>query len=319
MNLNYLFNVDYYSEFTYSYFKSCNHQIANQKWQVSDLEPIYFTEYSFPLKTIYPGLLIGLGNAHSAGTDFISGDSKSGTEIKLGFTLDFVTGLPVIPGSTIKGVLRSAFKNFPEYIAEKLCFEEKKIKDIENDIFGKDDMGKVIFFDAIPIKPNKDGRLLGLESITPHNKPYDADKSDGGEEYQMNGLKNPIPLTMLKVIPGVSFLFRFGFDSFNDVNISNEQLKNAFKSILIDLGIGAKTNVGFGVLENDDTEISQIKLKQLIAVQSERKVPMQTQTEVGYCKALDCNERTNKKKDGSGYHPYCQKHFLENQRKRGIQ
>ena len=54
----------------------------------------------FDLETTYPGLLIGSGITHGSG---LLG------ELKLGFFMDYTTGLPVVAGSSIKGVLRSAF------------------------------------------------------------------------------------------------------------------------------------------------------------------------------------------------------------------
>jgi len=53
------------------------------------------------LTTVYPGLLIGSGYPH---------ESSVIGELKLGFHFDYTTGLPVIPGSSIKGVLRDAFE-----------------------------------------------------------------------------------------------------------------------------------------------------------------------------------------------------------------
>ena len=61
----------------------------------------------------YPGLLAGIGYPH---------DSQVKGPIDGGFFFDYVTGLPVIPGSTLKGVLRSCFScrgNSPEERKEK--------------------------------------------------------------------------------------------------------------------------------------------------------------------------------------------------------
>jgi CRISPR-associated protein Cmr6 len=246
MNLNYLLNKAYYDELSYKHFDNCNEALTGRQFQSG--EKARFSDSGFCLQTVYPGLLNGIGNTHEAGTDIL-GEEKDGAEIKLGFTLDYVTGLPVIPGSTVKGVLRSAFKNHPEYVATLLGIEQKDIKilktnigDIESKIFGTgDDGGNVIFFDAVPVKAGKDNKLFGLDNITPHHS---------------DPLKSPTPLTMLKVLPGVVFLFRFGFDRGDKVKTVMEgQLKEAFKTILTDLGIGAKTNVGFGVLKSAEPQL----------------------------------------------------------------
>ena len=56
------------------------------------------------LNTTYPGLLIGSGYIHEIGSTNIE------NELKLGFFFDHTTGLPIIPASSVKGLLRSAFK-----------------------------------------------------------------------------------------------------------------------------------------------------------------------------------------------------------------
>ncbi|MDR3259720.1 MAG: type III-B CRISPR module RAMP protein Cmr6 [Fusobacteriaceae bacterium] len=253
-NLNYLFNKEYYTiintlEFTHKHFGQCNEEIINCQFEVGH-EIIPYLKHKFILKTAYPGLLFGIGNVHEAGNNLVSGEEKDGAEIKLGFTLDYVTGLPVIPGSTVKGVLRSAFKNSPEYIYELIKSLNKdgkeynlnEIEEIEKEVFGNPDMGKCIFFDAFPVNPGKDKRIFGLDNITPH-------KDD---------LKNPIPLTMLKIIPNVSFLFRF--EVRENGKLEANILIDLFKGILIDLGIGAKTNVGFGLLLQDEKKIESYKM-----------------------------------------------------------
>lgn len=62
------------------------------------------SEETFELTTIYPGLITGMGYAHNS----ILLDEG---EFKNGFYFDYTTGLPVITGSSIKGVIRDAFPN----------------------------------------------------------------------------------------------------------------------------------------------------------------------------------------------------------------
>ena len=65
---------------------------------------------SFTLKTEYPGLLIGAGYPH---------DAKLDEAIKCGFTFDYVTGIPYIPGSSLKGMLRSFFPGNQKEVSEE--------------------------------------------------------------------------------------------------------------------------------------------------------------------------------------------------------
>ncbi len=193
---------------------------------------------TFSLQTIYPGLMIGTGNPH---------DLKSKGSIYSGFSFDYVTGLPYIPGSSVKGVLKSVFPRKEDtkddinqqkmkYIKSLLKPElsDEEIYGLKDNIFEDND----VFLDAYPTSKNKTKQqCLALEFITPHS----------------DIIKNPIPINCLKVKPGISFEFGFYLkdcqlsDGVKKVTV--EQKIELFKSILTDVGIGAKTNVGFGQLE----------------------------------------------------------------------
>ena len=194
---------------------------------------------TFSLETIYPGLMIGTGNPH---------DLKSKGSIYSGFSFDYVTGLPYIPGSSVKGILKSVFprkedtkddinQQKMEYIKSLLKpgLSDKEVYGLKDDIFEDND----VFLDAYPCptsKKNTKQQCLALEFITPHS----------------DIIKNPIPINCLKVKPGISFEFGFYL---NDCQLSDgpqitiKEKIELFKTILTDVGIGAKTNVGFGQLE----------------------------------------------------------------------
>jgi CRISPR-associated protein Cmr6 len=74
------------------------------------------------------------------------------------------------------------------------------------------------------------------DSITPHGD---------------NPLKNPLPITMLKIAPGCEIEFRFRLvDSVVDGKVFKKEDKlKLFENILKTVGVGAKTNVGYGQLE----------------------------------------------------------------------
>jgi len=240
------------------------------------------------LKTTYPGLLLGSGIAHGSG---LLG------EMKLGFFLDYTTGLPVIPGSSVKGVLRSAFSQgylkatkdkgitenakaileakaaqtivYLQHYLEKITskvWEKDEIGALETFLFGSYETGKsaspmsgrTVFHDAIPLNADRvtingrqTGTYLGDDYITPHNK---ALKNSRGETIVPAALRNPIPIAFLKVLPGVVFRFQFVLFEFKSEPggyelLSKEQIEKLFRYILLDFGIGAKTNVGYGRLE----------------------------------------------------------------------
>lgn len=183
---------------------------------------------TFRMKTKYPGMLIGIGYAHGSG--------RADDDIKCGFSFDYVSGQPYIPGSSVKGVLRSYFREHPEAIAEIAKIAKERVKDLETHIFDCSD----IFLDAVLYDGDARNRILGKDYITPHSE---------------DGVKNPIPIHIMKVLPDVRFEFRFIVSDFKqeDFTFTKAQKLELFKTLLTLFGIGAKTNVGYGALESDDS------------------------------------------------------------------
>lgn len=184
---------------------------------------------SFELKIDYPGLVTGVGITHEA---------KIEGEFKLGVHFDWTFGMPVVYGSSVKGVLKSYFKEF--YDPKE---GQPTVEDAIEDIFdgGKKSIyQRDIFFDAVIIGTDKTGRILCSDSITPHGD---------------NPLKNPIPITFLKIAPGCKLEFRFKLvpteivKDGKTLRISAQEKLDIFKEILTTVGIGAKTNVGYGQLK----------------------------------------------------------------------
>lgn len=203
------------------------------------------TKDTFELEIIYPGLVTGIGINHEA---TIEG------EFKLGVHFDWTHGMPVIYGSSVKGVLRTWFKEFykgnrdpddyeMEIFEGKLRDTEKekekygsnwetKVKSLDNRFYTPQSIYKRdIFFDAVITKGDSNGRILCSDSITPHGD---------------NPLKNPTPITFMKIAPGCQLQFRFKLNGNEDEK--NSKL-NLFKTILTSVGVGAKTNVGYGQLK----------------------------------------------------------------------
>lgn len=201
-----------------------------------------------------PGLLIGSGLAH--------GLPGSEEDVKTGLQFDYTSGLPVIPGSSVKGVIRSAFPTIKEdkgqsneadveklnYIKSliadipefsSLVLEDNDILELGNQMYNHGD----IFADALlvgygtrmkqhgPVK-----QVLTEDYITPHT---------GGP------LAQPVPIKIVKVAPGVTFAFCFKFSEtkIGSKKVDADMKKALCAAILQDLGVGAKTNVGYGVLK----------------------------------------------------------------------
>lgn len=170
----------------------------------------------------YPGLITGTGLVHDS--------KKIDRAYNLGMHFDYTWGMPIVYDSSVKGILRQYFKEFYDGVLNV----DELIEDIFNgekkSIYQRD-----IFFDAV-ITQSYNGHLLEDDSITPHGA---------------NPLKNPIPITMLKIAPGCSIEFRFRLvDSQVKSGVFKiEEKRDLFEKILKAVGVGAKTNVGYGQFE----------------------------------------------------------------------
>ncbi len=236
-NLNLIFNKMYYEKLGQDSFNDDVQRYNQMLFSTAfdhktDYKKLPAASSSFLLETTYPGLLAGIGNFH--------GTKQSTDDINLGFSFDYVTGQPYIPGSSVKGVLRSALKK-KEVMCEILQavtqdrWTPQELENLEKEIFD----GADVFFDAVIYDSDENGRIIGSDYITPHSEPT----------------KNPIPIFMLKVLPGVRFEFRFKINGEKLGGKLSEQAETElFKELLQIFGIGAKTNVGYGNLKAcDDT------------------------------------------------------------------
>ena len=186
----------------------------------------------FKAMTTQP-LIVGLGEA---------------SPYETGITLDFLTGLPIIPGSALKGITRRAAimklsgktdllpygGEFAE-VAKEYERHERMIQ-----VFGtQDQKGKVIFMDAYPIEwPNG---LFRVDIMNPHYGPYYESKGNNppGDWY------NPVPVPYLTVNIGVTYRFIL-------LSQNGDLLKKAyewFEFALENIGVGAKGNQGYGVFK----------------------------------------------------------------------
>ncbi|RYU93043.1 type III-B CRISPR module RAMP protein Cmr6 [Emticicia agri] len=271
VNLGFLFNKEYYkhngeTSFNFADRGNATYSQGFFKKQNERFKRFIFTGTKTPkgvldLTTVYPGLAIGLGYGHGI---------KAEGEFKLGFYFDYTSGLPVIPGSSVKGTLRSCFPNIkPDHkekyntdelekteakrgfirylfykaglsdeqvlqididVLEKEIFEGKSIdkdkKDIQLSIYTRD-----IFHDATLVQGNSLREIIGDDSITPHP----------------SALKNPIPLLFMKILPNVTFHFEMDIkDSKRYPFVTKAIKQKVFMEIIRTIGIGAKTNVGYG-------------------------------------------------------------------------
>lgn len=235
------------------------------------------------LSVNYPGLLIGTGTTIEY-TPFNKGKKGNGNydNFKNGLSFDYTTGLPYIPGSGIKGVIRDFF---PTEIGDKNDSEEEKLKyqeqnnaktelinqilesnytleDIERigesifegrnfekkENFVKEEYLPILkrdkFIEGRIIVNNDKQIILDKDYITPHKKI----------------LENPVPIKILKIVPKTEIEIllqltetKISIPEKNDIVITKEQKKKLFTEILFLTGLGAKTNVGYGHFDEEES------------------------------------------------------------------
>lgn len=231
IDFSFLINEGSAPESVEQIIKKHNAKLCSQK--LDDIIPRNpYVNKPLRMKVEYPGLVTGVGIGHEAN---LKG------EFKLGMHFDHTTGQPIVYGSSVKGVLREYFKeeycqeneNEPEeYEAFVDIFgsNEKHISSYAKSIYQRD-----IFFDAVIVEPISKGQIIASDSITPHKE---------------GPLKDPTPITFMKIAPGCILEFRFHLvdSNVNGKVITADRKLEIFKKILTNYGIGAKTNVGYGQL-----------------------------------------------------------------------
>lgn len=174
---------------------------------------------------------------------------------EVGMTFDHTMGIPYLPATGIKGLVRLAhILNLIEDTdkANALIDEDKnELDDLDPaslipNIFGGDmkngrEIGKrrgsVVFLDAYPDKiPD-----LHLDIMNPHYGEYYGD--DLGKIPPADYL-DPVPVQFLTVQRGTTFVFRMIISGENES--LREPVIKALQKALLDQGFGAKTAVGYG-------------------------------------------------------------------------
>jgi len=158
-------------------------------------------------------VVIGTGNPHF---------------FEVGFSLHHLFGIPYIPASELKGFTRFYYK-----LEKSLNDNSEEI----SSIFGNENnKGSIIFLDAFlaDIKNNP----FELDIMNPH---YDEYYNEKGQNPPADYL-NPKPIFFITLKKGVSFkTYIISKDELLLNNVINI-MKNKFSNI----GIGAKTSVGYG-------------------------------------------------------------------------
>lgn len=159
----------------------------------------------------------------------------SGHPTENGFSFDHSTGLPVIAASSVKGLCRTAASLYdwsPQMI-ERLFGPAEIIPGSPGAI------GEAIYFDSFPVVWPR----VEVDIANSHHPDYYGDSGQSGPQQQKTPFEteDPNPVNFLVVGEGVRFLFTVLAPP-NDAGRLEELLRHG----LSDLGIGAKTAVGYG-------------------------------------------------------------------------
>ena len=223
------------------------------KSQIDSLETNGYIEVLNQSFTTNSRLVIGLG-----------GDSVLETSL----TLHKIFGIPYIPGSALKGVVRAVkfwelakAKNMVSNESTLKVFQEKFYGELDTSdedtfkaqlLFGaKNFKGLLLFLDAFPEINNK--KLFDVDIMNVHYPDYYT-KNEPPTDWQQ-----PTPIFFLTVKEGVKFHIAVLFDQYRyeklpkeykKLNLNNLQaeLGKLLTPALSEFGIGAKTRVGYGVL-----------------------------------------------------------------------
>ena len=200
----------------------------------------------------YPGLLVGMSNPVMSSLKQGSDEEGQDSAFKTGFNFDYVTGLPYIPGFSIKGMLRASIEKYKTNVCQWLednigiLTDDRLFKEMIYEIFGDgnddvdndkiknntDVLERDVFLDAIIIDGSND-KILKSDYITPHPSMF----------------KNPIPIRILAIKPKIKLEFYFLLREKIIAKMNREQRFEFYKGLILDLGIGAKTNTGYGSLK----------------------------------------------------------------------
>jgi CRISPR type III-B/RAMP module RAMP protein Cmr6 len=183
----------------------------------------------------------------------------------VGLYCDHTTGLPLIPGTALKGLVSTwacweanqdrLYEEQPHLETTRAALARRILGD--NSRSGSEGAGDVIFVGGFPITPPR----LGLDIVNPHHEP------DGRAKARLT------PNTFLCIEPGT--LWRFVF--FVRAGVDNaasllQQTHTWLEEALTQIGIGAKTAAGYGRFREpteDDLEAQKGREAQAKAAKAE--------------------------------------------------
>lgn len=177
-------------------------------------------------------MVSGLGRAHP---------------VENGFAWHHSLGVPALPGSGIKGLVR-------QWVEQWAADGGADNKDVKRILGSSDDRtpGSVAFLDALPVEPVR----LDMEVMTPHFGAWYGDNNEPPGDWL-----HPSPTPFLAIASGSEWLFGVLPRNHLDEQARNDCQKAArwLGEALEWLGIGAKTSVGYGAMQVNAEKGRQLK------------------------------------------------------------
>lgn len=226
------------------------------------------------------------GQGYELNGHFVSGTGNS-HPVENGLLWHYTLGVPYLTGSQVKGLVRSLLEQYYEgtdkgdillrwFGSESKKLEEDKKQartedlpaDGQQESGNGNNTGELIFFDALPIAPVK----LGVDIMTPHmGKWYldggrieDIDKASDKIPADWHD-PNPIPFL---AVQEAKFLFTIARRQGSDLDI--EEVFACLDQALEYLGVGAKTQVGYGYMKGNAEILTELEaLQQKDAMQQQ--------------------------------------------------
>ena len=169
--------------------------------------------------------------------------------LEAGVTVHHTYGMPLIPGSAVKGLCRAEARR--SGLAERVCAWLFGQGGGEANGEGEDESGAVRFFDAWWV-PTTNERPFVTEVITPHHTEYySTEGQNPATEFD-----SPVPATQV----AVRGRFLFAWDASPEESAIIEPL---LVRALTEQGIGGKRTTGYGLFREEEIAVSMAERNKL--------------------------------------------------------
>jgi len=233
--------------------------------QQTEVSPVYKSAFSRWRQSLQRLEGVRLFTATAASPIAVGLGNESVLEV--GLTVHRTYGVPIIPGSALKGLCRRGALRLKG--EGKLADEQFRVLFGYSDESGRASAGYIVFWDAWYDPESVQGKPFHRDTITVHHADYYTSR---GQAYPTD-FDDPNPVPFLVVRPGARFLFALqapddGWGAF---------AQNLLQWCLQYLGVGAKTNAGYGYFTVDQGKVDTSPAK---AAPSAKPIPVDTAADI---------------------------------------